>query len=139
MRMDSPGGRPCRIIVAGQELHPARFLEFVLSEAGYQTAVARDVREVHDLMRDFPPDAILFDSSLYRPFERSVLGRPLSTAGGSSPTVVVLGPRDDPGVRQHALDSGASYYCAKPVQPSVLLEQLRGLDLPPILGEEAAS
>jgi len=138
MGIDLPGRRPCRIIVAGQELHPARFLEFVLAEAGYETMVARDIGEVHDLMRDARPDAIIFDVAFHLQFEESAVGRPSRAAGAGGTTVVVLGPADDPAARQRALDSGASDYCAKPVVPSVFLEQLRGLDLPPIVEDGAA-
>jgi len=126
--------RAARVLVADGQPHVARFVEFVLREAGYDTLVVDDGEKLPTAVERFWPDAILLDLALPGSSGWKVLRRLKSKGEHPRPVVLVLGRGGPRRIRDRVLRAGADAYHAKPVPPSTFLKELTGLGLPPILG-----
>ena len=126
--------RVTRVLVADGEPHVARFLEFVLREAGYDTLVVSDGEKLLDAAERFRPDAILLDLALPGTSGWEILKRLKSKGVPPRPAVLVLGQESPQRMRDSVLEAGADAYHAKPVSPSTFLQSLADLGLPPTLG-----
>ena len=134
MSWGDAGPRVARVLVADGESHVARFVEFVLREAGYDTLVVDDGEKLPTAVERFWPDAILLDLALPGSSGWKVLRRLKSKGDHPRPVVLVLGRGNPRRMRDSVIKAGADAYHAKPVPPSTFLRELTGLGLPPILG-----
>ncbi len=126
--------RVTRVLVADGEPHVARFLEFVLREAGYDTLVVSDGEKLLAVAERFRPDAILLDLALPGTSGWEILKRLKSKGAPPRPAVLVLGQESPQRMRDSVLKAGADAYHAKPMSPSTFLQSLADLGLPPTLG-----
>jgi phosphoserine phosphatase RsbU/P len=122
--------QPSRVLVVDDERHMVRFVQFVLSGAGYRVTCAHDGEEALDAVARVRPDAIVLDLVMPGMSGFEVLSR-LRGLGQEMPPVIVLTARAGTTTSQEVSAAGASAHCAKPVAPTTLLRTLARLGIPP--------
>ena len=125
MASGDANGRVARVLVAEHEPHSAGFLEFVLTEAGYQPAIAGNGEEALAAAEQFSPDAILLDPRLPGVSALEVLKRLRSRPSHRGLIVLIIGQEGAPDVQDEALKAAADAYCARPLAPSCGVPCLR--------------
>jgi len=120
-----------RILIVGGEPHEAEFLGFVLTDVGYQVAVAGDGEQALALAERFAPDAMVVDLVLPHLSGWEFLEQLRSDPKSAEPIILALGQGDVPQTKARAVAAGADAYCTKPVPPSSLLGELSKLGVPP--------
>jgi sigma-B regulation protein RsbU (phosphoserine phosphatase) len=124
-----------RVLVVDDEPHIARFVQFVLSGAGYEVTCVHGGEDALELFARLRPDAIVLDLGMPGLGGFGVLRR-LRDSGLATPPVIVLTGRASATTAQSVRDAGASAYCAKPVAPTTLLETLARLGVLPGRSDE---
>ena len=120
-----------RILVVDDEPHIARFVQFVLSGAGYDVACVHNGAAALEAVANRRPDAIVLDLVMPGMSGFEVLERLRRTETPLPPTVV-LTARADVTTAVEVTRAGAAAHCAKPVAPTTLLETLLGLGISPV-------
>ncbi|MCW5965919.1 MAG: response regulator [Bryobacterales bacterium] len=115
-----------RILVVDDEVHIARFLQFLLSKEGYQTALAHDGLEALDVYKEFQPDGILLDVILPRLCGIDVLRRIHASLDPQTPPplILLLTGLNRQEIPADIMNLGAVAHCPKPVAPSALIRTL---------------
>lgn len=115
-----------RILVVDDEVHIARFLQFLLAKEGYQTAVAHDGLVALDLYQQFEPDGILLDVILPKLCGIDVLRRIHASLGPQTqpPLILLLTGLNRQEIPADIMKLGAVAHCPKPVAPSALIRTL---------------
>jgi len=126
-----PGGP--HVLVVDDERHTARFVQFVLSGAGYDVSCVHSGAEALEAVARRRPDAIVLDLVMPGMSGFEVLER-LRRTEASLPPIVVLTARADARTAEEVCLAGASAHCAKPVAPTSLLETLLALGVSPASG-----
>jgi CheY-like chemotaxis protein len=134
MSSDHFASRAARILVVDEEQHVARFLQFVLTEAGYEVALADTGEHALKAVETFLPDAILMDPVLPHMSGLEILKQIRSDPKHTKVIIWVLGRRTVPHTAEEATRAGATAFAVKPIPPSTLLNELKRMGLPPILG-----
>jgi serine phosphatase RsbU (regulator of sigma subunit)/ActR/RegA family two-component response regulator/HPt (histidine-containing phosphotransfer) domain-containing protein len=137
-QMQTPGGTANRlgaphVLVVDDERHIARFVQFVLSGAGYDVSCVHGGPEALEAVAQRRPDAIVLDLMMPGMSGFEVLER-LRRTGAPLPPTVVLTARADATTADEVCLAGASAHCAKPVAPTTLLETLLSLGVSPVSG-----
>ena len=120
-----------RILVVEDELHIARFLEYVLRKEGYAVETVFDGAAAEDKVRGSSFSAILLDLGLPHRTGLEVLTLIRSENLTPRPVVIVLTAKSSGDVHDQVLAAGADAYCPKPVAPSALLRKLTELGVTP--------
>lgn len=115
-----------RILVVDDEVHIARFLQFLLSKDGYQTAVAYDGLEALDVYQKFQPDGILLDVILPKLCGIDVLRAIHASLDPQTnpPLILLLTGLNRQEIPADIMKLGAVAHCPKPVAPSALIRTL---------------
>lgn len=113
------------------ERHISRYLEFVLSRAGYEVAVAHDGTEAVARLDSFPANAILLDLVMPKMSGLELLKTLQGRPGRENMIVIVLSARSSAELPKELEDAGANAMCPKPVGPSKLLAELARFGVTP--------
>ncbi len=116
-----------KILVAEDERHIARFLEFVLQKEGFVVETVLDGFSAEQKIETTNYSAILLDLGLPRRSGFEVLSFVRSLDRPYKPIVIVLTAKSSGDVLSQVLEAGADAYCPKPVAPSTLLNKLKEL------------
>lgn len=116
-----------RILIVDDETHIARFLQFLLSKEGYQTALAHNGLEALETFKQFEPDGVLLDVLLPGLSGFDVVRRipSLRTATLPLPLVLLLTGINRQDIPADIIGLGFVAHCPKPVAPSALVRMLR--------------
>jgi DNA-binding response OmpR family regulator len=115
------------------ERHIAKFLEFVLTKAGYEVAVAYNGLQALAAAEPFEPDAVVVDLVVPGMSGLEILKRLRADSRQASPVIILFGARALGDLPDEVLEAGANAYCTKPIAPSTLLKQLRDFGVPPTI------
>jgi CheY-like chemotaxis protein len=129
--------RPARVLVVDDERNIARVLEFVLTKAGYEVAVAYDGEQALVKVKQFAPDALLLDLMMPKLSGMEVLKCLRADKQNAGLVIAVLTARSFEGVSGEILKGGANFHCEKPVAPSTLLRELLGLGITPLIEDDS--
>lgn len=115
-----------RILVVDDEMHLARFLQFLLARDGYQTALAHDGVQALEVYQHFRPDGILLDVILPRLCGLEVLKRIHASLRPDEgpPLVLLLTGLNRQEIPADIMKLGRVAHCPKPIAPSALLRTL---------------
>jgi len=116
-----------RVLIVDDEVHIARFLQFLLRQQGYQTCLAHDGQQALDEYQRFMPDAILLDVVLPKRSGLDVLReiRHLSNSPSSGPLVLLLTAMNLQDIPVDIMNLGDVAHCPKPIAPSSLFRILQ--------------
>jgi two-component system, OmpR family, response regulator QseB len=114
-----------RVLIVEDDPELSDMLAGLLSDEGYDVAVARDGQRALHLGLTQPYDVMVLDRGLPAIEGLDLLGR-LRRSGVSTPTLV-LSALGNPADRVEGLDAGAEDYLSKPFDLDELLARLRAL------------
>ena len=116
-----------KILVADDEPHIRRILQFLLEQAGYEVVTANDGRETLDLLARGRPDLVLLDWML--PGLSGVeLARRLRREDVTAKLpIILLTARVEENDRVHGLEVGADDYITKPFSPRELIARINAV------------
>jgi len=116
-----------RILVVDDETHIARFLQFLLTKEGYQTAVAYDGVQALEVYQQFQPDGVLLDVILPKLCGIEVLRRIHASLDGAAdpPLVLLLTGLNRQEIPADIMKLSGVAHCPKPIAPSTLMRTLR--------------
>lgn len=120
-----------KVLVVDDERHIARFLEFVLTKAGYEVAIASNGEQALAAVEAFDPDVVLLDLVLPGLPGLEVLKRLRADSRYAALAVMVLSAHSFGKVPAELREAGANAHCTKPISPSTLLKKLIDLGVPP--------
>jgi CheY-like chemotaxis protein len=120
-----------KVLVVDDERHIARFLEFVLTKAGYEVALAYNGEQALAAVEAFAPDVVLLDLVLPGLTGLEVLKRLRADSRHAALAVMVLSAHSFGEVPAELREAGANAHCTKPIAPSTLLKKLADLGVPP--------
>lgn len=103
-----------KVLIVDDEPNIVVSLEFLLKQAGYETAVARDGQAALDAATAFAPDLVLLDVMLPGIDGYEVLGAMRSRPENNGMKVILLTARGREVDRLKGLDLGADLYFTKP-------------------------
>ena len=116
-----------RILVADDEPNIVTALEFMLTRAGYDVAIARNGEEVLRKVAEAAPDLILLDVMMPLLSGYDVCRQLRGRAGGPAMKIVMLSARGRESESQRGLEAGADLYVVKPFSTQELLGRIDSL------------
>ena len=114
-----------RVLVVDDDAHSRDAVARLLTEEGYDAAVAADGEEASGVLASWHPDLVLTDLNMPRLDGRGLLQRVKTVLPGIP--VIVLSARASNDGRASVEDIGAAAFFAKPVQVDQLLARIRDL------------
>jgi diguanylate cyclase (GGDEF)-like protein len=115
------------ILVADDEPHIRRILQFLLEQAGYRVVLAEDGREAADLALNSRPDLVLLDVMMPHLDGFSVLQRLRDDHRTQRLPVIMLTAKGEARSRLQGLKGGANDYLAKPFDHEELLVRVSNM------------
>ena len=116
-----------KILVADDEPHIRRILEFLLTGAGYEVQFAEDGQQALEAIEPFNPDLILLDVMMPKLDGYAVLEKIRSGLETSRIPVIMLTAKGEKGDRVKGLGGGANDYVIKPFDQEELLLRVKNL------------
>jgi DNA-binding response OmpR family regulator len=120
MSASSPAAVPRRILVVDDDARCRTAVAWLLSEEGYEAAVAADGEEATKLLFSWQPDLVVTDLDMPRLDGRGLMERVHRLRPGVP--VLILSARQD-----HDVEPSSDGCFAKPVQIDVLIARIRAL------------
>jgi CheY-like chemotaxis protein len=99
-------------------------IDYLLTEAGWETARARDGGEFATLLAAASPDLVLLDMNLPDGSGLDLLGRLRADPRHATLPVVAVTAHAMQGDRQKFLDAGCDAYVAKPIERRLLFAEI---------------
>ncbi|MEO0086187.1 MAG: response regulator [candidate division WOR-3 bacterium] len=128
-----------RILLVEDEPNMRELVAARLEQNGYEVATAADGYQALARARDFSPDLVILDLMIPK-LDGYTVCYLLRSGPSSSVPIIMLTARSAPEDVQRGMDTGASAYLLKPVDPAVLLakieELLKAKTAPPPPAEE---
>ena len=118
---------PAKILIADDEPHIRRILQFLLEQAGYEVTAAADGQEALDLLGRQPPDLVLLDVMMPHLDGFAVLQQIRADRETQRLPVIMLTARDENRARVKGLKGGANDYVAKPFDHEELLARVANM------------
>jgi len=118
---------PAKILIADDEPHIRRILEFLLEQAGYRVDTACDGREALARVRADQPDLLLLDVMMPQLDGFAVLEQIRRERETQGLPVIMLTARDESPSRVRGLKGGANDYVAKPFDHEELLARVANM------------
>lgn len=115
-----------RVLVVDDEPNIVVSLEFLLGQAGYEVAVARDGHAALRMIGEFAPDLLLLDLMLPGIDGYEVLQALRARPAAKPPKVILLTARGREIDRLKGLDLGADLYFTKPFSTRELVAAVAG-------------
>jgi len=116
-----------KILVADDEPHIRRILEFLLTGAGYEVHFAEDGQQAIEAIGPFNPDLVLLDVMMPKLDGYSVLEKIRSGLDTSRIPVIMLTAKGETEDRLKGLGGGANDYVSKPFDQEELLLRVKNL------------
>ena len=116
-----------KILIADDEPHIRRILQFLLEQAGYEVVAAADGREALELLAREGPDLLLLDVMMPHLDGFAVLQRIRADRETQRLPVIMLTARDESQARVKGLKGGANDYVAKPFDHEELLARVANM------------
>ncbi|HOX24900.1 MAG TPA: response regulator [Candidatus Krumholzibacteria bacterium] len=118
---------PAKILVADDDPHIRRILQFLLDQAGYRVATACQGREVLEALARDRPDLVLLDVMMPGLDGFAVLERIRQDRETQRLPVIMLTARDESDARVKGLRGGANDYVAKPFNHEELMVRIANM------------
>lgn len=116
---------PAKALIVDDEANIVISLEFLMQQAGYEVAVARNGEEALEQIENFRPDLILLDVMLPGVNGFDVLQRVRQQAGFHELPVIMLTAKGREVEVTKGLALGANAYITKPFSTRNLLDEVR--------------
>ena len=118
-----------RILIAEDDVAQRAGLARFLALSGHDVRVARDGREVEEILKEYEPDVMILDLNLPEvdgwTLARRVRSNPAYT---KRPLLIALSGYNAEGYRERSKEAGFDYHLAKPTAPSALLDLIERVD-----------
>ena len=121
---------PKTIVIADDEPHVLRSLEFILKKQGYKVITAVNGEEALEKVRGNEPDLVFLDIQMPKMDGNSVLRNLRDDPKYKDLYIVMITAKGQEADRLHSLESGANEYVTKPYSPRKLVGRVKE-----ILGE----
>lgn len=118
------------IVIADDEPHVLRSLEFILKKQGYKVVTAVNGVEALERVRESKPDLVFLDIQMPKMDGNTVLRHLRDDPEFQDLYIVMITAKGQEADRIHSLESGASEYVTKPYSPRKLIGRVKE-----ILGE----
>lgn len=121
---------PKTIVIADDEPHVLRSLEFILKKQGYRVVTAVNGEEALERVRENNPDLVFLDIQMPKMDGNSVLRHLRDDPDYQDLYIVMITAKGQEADRLNSLESGANEYVTKPYSPRKLIGRVKE-----ILGE----
>lgn len=118
------------IVIADDEPHVLRSLEFILKKQGYKVITAVNGEEALERVKENNPDLVFLDIQMPKMDGNTVLRHLRDDPEYKDLYIVMITAKGQEADRLHSLESGASEYVTKPYSPRKLIGRVKE-----ILGE----
>lgn len=118
------------IVIADDEPHVLRSLEFILKKQGYNVVTAINGEEALERVRENNPDLVFLDIQMPKMDGNSVLRHLRDDPAYQDLYIVMITAKGQEADRLNSLESGANEYVTKPYSPRKLIGRVKE-----ILGE----
>lgn len=121
---------PKTIVIADDEPHVLRSLEFILKKQGYRVVTAVNGEEALEKVKGNDPDLVFLDIQMPKMDGNSVLRHLRDDPKYQDLYIVMITAKGQEADRLNSLESGANEYVTKPYSPRKLIGRVKE-----ILGE----
>ncbi len=121
---------PKTIVIADDEPHVLRSLEFILKKQGYRVVTATNGEEALERIKSNNPDLVFLDIQMPKMDGNTVLRKLREEAQYQDLYIVMITAKGQEVDRLNSLESGANEYVTKPYSPRKLVSRVQE-----ILGE----
>lgn len=118
------------IVIADDEPHVLRSLEFILKKQGYRVITATNGEEALEKVKSHNPDLVFLDIQMPKMDGNTVLRKLREESEYQSLYIVMITAKGQEVDRLNSLESGANEYITKPYSPRKLVSRVQE-----ILGE----
>lgn len=118
------------IVIADDEPHVLRSLEFILKKQGYRVVTAINGEQALERVRENDPDLVFLDIQMPKMDGNSVLRHLRDDPKYQDLYIVMITAKGQEADRLNSLESGANEYVTKPYSPRKLIGRVKE-----ILGE----
>ena len=118
------------IVIADDEPHVLRSLEFILKKQGYSVVTAVNGEEALERVKETNPDLVFLDIQMPKMDGNSVLRHLRDDPNYQDLYIVMITAKGQEADRLNSLESGAKEYVTKPYSPRKLIGRVKE-----ILGE----
>lgn len=118
------GAAQVRVLIVDDNVDAATSLSYVLSLAGYHTAVAHDGTRALELAETLRPSVVLLDIGLPGMSGHEVARRLRATPGGRELRLIAVTGWGHEKDRAKSLEAGFDSHLTKPIDPEVLLQHI---------------
>jgi len=116
-----------RVLVVEDEPHIVESLSFLMKQAGFEVAVARDGAAAIRVIESRPPDLVLLDVMLPRRDGFDVCREVRANPDWRGIRIVILSAKGHEQERRKGLELGADDYIIKPFSTRDVVERVRAL------------
>ena len=116
---------PKTIVIADDEPHVLRSLEFILKKQGYNVVTAVNGEEALEKVRGNEPDLVFLDIQMPKMDGNSVLRHLRDDPKYKDLYIVMITAKGQEADRLHSLESGANEYVTKPYSPRKLIGRVK--------------
>lgn len=116
-----------RVLVVEDEPHIVESLSFLMKQAGFEVAVARDGAAAIRVIESRPPDLVLLDLMLPRRDGFDVCREVRANPDWRGIRIVILSAKGREQERRKGLELGADDYIIKPFSTHDVVERVRAL------------
>jgi DNA-binding response OmpR family regulator len=121
---------PKTIVIADDEPHVLRSLEFILKKQGYRVITATNGEEALERVKSNHPDLVFLDIQMPKMDGNTVLRKLREETEFQDLYIVMITAKGQEVDRLNSLESGANEYVTKPYSPRKLISRVQE-----ILGE----
>ncbi len=121
---------PKTIVIADDEPHVLRSLEFILKKQGYRVVTATNGEEALERVKSNNPDLVFLDIQMPKMDGNTVLRKLREETQYQDLYIVMITAKGQEVDRLNSLESGANEYVTKPYSPRKLVSRVQE-----ILGE----
>jgi len=114
-----------KILIADDEVHIRRSLEFVLKKEGYETFLAENGQAALEMAREVRPDICFLDLQMPPMSGDEVCAAIKQDPELSGTHVIILTARGQETDKQRIMEAGVDEYMTKPFSPSKVVTRVR--------------
>lgn len=118
---------PKTIVIADDEPHVLRSLEFILKKQGYNVITANNGEMALEKIREHDPDLVFLDIQMPKMDGNTALRHLRDDPAFQSLYVVMITAKGQEADRLNSLENGANEYVTKPYSPRKLIGRVKEL------------